>query len=506
MTFKRPTSAGWAILAIGALCAVGFVDAALAQNAAPAADAAAAAAPAAPVPNKGDTAWMLVSSALVLMMSIPGLALFYGGLVRTKNMASILTQVFAIVAMVGVVWTLYGYSLAFTDGGSMTPWIGGLSKAFMHGIDANSTAATFSNGVVIPELAYFVFQMTFAMITPALIVGAFAERMKFSAVMLFILLWVTFIYFPIAHWVWYVAAPDDVAAAAKALAAATDAAAKTAAQAKLDDVTGAVGWLAGAGALDFAGGTVVHINAGIAGLVGALIIGKRTGYGKDLMAPHSLTMTMIGASLLWVGWFGFNAGSNLESNGTTALAFVNTMVATAGAALSWLLCEWIVKGKPSLLGICSGAVAGLVAVTPASGFAGPIGALVLGLVVSPVCLFFVSAVKNSLGYDDALDVFGVHCIGGIIGALGTGILVNPALGGVGITDYTNITGNNAGTYDFVAQMISQGKAVGATLLWSGIGSAILYKFVDVIVGLRPSVEAEREGLDITDHGERAYNY
>ena len=460
---------------------------------------------AAPVPNKGDTAWMLVSSALVLMMSIPGLALFYGGLVRTKNMASILTQVFAIVSMVGVVWTLYGYSLAFTDGGSMTPWIGGLSKAFMHGIDANSTAATFSNGVVIPELAYFVFQMTFAMITPALIVGAFAERIKFSAVMLFILLWVTFIYFPIAHWVWYVAAPDDVAAAAKALAAATDAAAKTAAQAKLDDVTGAVGWLAGAGALDFAGGTVVHINAGIAGLVGALIIGKRTGYGKDLMAPHSLTMTMIGASLLWVGWFGFNAGSNLESNGTTALAFVNTMVATAGAALSWLLCEWIVKGKPSLLGICSGAVAGLVAVTPASGFAGPIGALVLGLVVSPVCLFFVSSVKNSLGYDDALDVFGVHCIGGIIGALGTGILVNPALGGVGITDYTNITGNNAGTYDFVAQMISQGKAVGATLLWSGIGSAILYKFVDVIVGLRPSVEAEREGLDITDHGERAYN-
>ncbi len=305
--------------------------------------------------------------------------------------------------------------------------------------------------------------------------------------MLFILLWVTFIYFPIAHWVWYIAAPDDVAAAAKAVAAATDAAAKTAAQAKLDDLTGAVGWLAGAGALDFAGGTVVHINAGIAGLVGALIIGKRTGYGKDLMAPHSLTMTMIGASLLWVGWFGFNAGSNLESNGVTALAFVNTMVATAGAALSWLLCEWIVKGKPSLLGICSGAVAGLVAVTPASGFAGPIGALILGLVVSPICLFFVSAVKNALGYDDALDVFGVHCIGGIIGALGTGILVNPALGGVGITDYTNITGNNAGTYDLVTQMIAQCKAVGATLLWSGIGSAILYKFVDVIVGLRPSV-------------------
>ena len=494
MTFERPTRAGLAIAALGLLCVAGFAGVAFAEDAAPAA----AAAPAI-VPNKGDTAWMLVSSALVLMMSIPGLALFYGGLVRTKNMASVLTQVFTIVALVGVVWTLYGYSLAFGDGGSMTPYIGGFGKAFLHGIDANSTAATFSNGVVIPELAYFVFQMTFAMITPALIVGAFAERIKFSAVFLFILLWVTFIYFPIAHWVWY------VAAAAKALAAAADGAAKTAAQTKLDEVTGSVGWLAGAGALDFAGGTVVHINAGIAGLVGALIIGKRVGYGKELMPPHSLTMTMIGASLLWVGWFGFNAGSNLEANGTTALAFVNTMVATAGASLSWLLSEWIVKGKPSLLGICSGAVAGLVAVTPASGFAGPIGALVLGLVVSPVCLFFVSTVKNALGYDDALDVFGVHCIGGIIGALGTGILVSPALGGVGITDYTNITGNNAGTYDFATQMIAQGKAVLATLLWSGIGSAILYKIVDVIIGLRPTVEAEREGLDITDHGERAYN-
>ncbi|MGE5157520.1 MAG: ammonium transporter [Gemmatimonas sp.] len=500
MTFKRPTPAGWAALAIAALCVAGFVDTAFADDAAPAAAAAAA-----PVANKGDVAWMLTSSALVLMMSIPGLALFYGGLVRTKNMASVLTQVFAIVSLIGVTWTIYGYSLAFGDGGSMTPWIGGFGKAFMHGIDANSTSATFSNGVVIPELVYFVFQMTFAMITPALIVGAFAERIKFSAVMLFILLWSTFIYYPIAHWVWYVAAPDDIAAAAKALAAATNAAAKTAAQAKLDEITGNVGWLAGAGALDFAGGTVVHINAGIAGLVGALIIGKRVGYGKDLMAPHSLTMTMIGASLLWVGWFGFNAGSNLEANGTTALAFVNTMVATAGAALSWLLCEWIVKGKPSLLGICSGAVAGLVAVTPASGFAGPIGALVLGLVVSPICLFFVSTVKNALGYDDALDVFGVHCIGGIIGALGTGILVNPALGGVGITDYTNITGNNAGTYDLVTQMIAQSKAVLATLVWSGVGSAILYKVVDLIVGLRPSVEQEREGLDITDHGERAYN-
>src|ERR1700743_2285362 len=491
MTFKRPTSAGLVALAIIAgLCTVAFIEPALAQAADAAKDAAPAAAPAAaaPVPNKGDTAWMLVSSALVLMMSIPGLALFYGGLVRTKNMASVLTQVFAIVSMVGVVWTIYGYSLAFGDGGSMTPWIGGFAKAFMHGVDANSTAATFSNGVVIPELAYFVFQMTFAMITPALIVGAFAERIKFSAVMLFILLWSTLIYYPIAHWVWYVAAPDDVANAAKALAAAGEGAAKQAAQAKLDEVTGSVGWLAGAGALDFAGGTVVHINAGIAGLVGALIIGKRTGYGKDLMAPHSLTMTMIGASLLWVGWFGFNAGSNLEANGTTALAFVNTMVATAAATLSWLFVEWIAKGKPSMLGMASGAVAGLVAVTPASGFAGPMGSVVLGLVVSPICIFFVSTVKNTFGYDDALDVFGVHCIGGIIGALGTGILVNPALGGVGITDYTNITGNNAGTDDFATQMMTQANAVLAALVWSGVGSATLYKLADVMIGLRPTVE------------------
>src|ERR1700753_1732163 len=504
MTFKRPTSAGWAVLAIAGLCAIGFADAAFAQNAAPAADAAAAApaAAAAVVPNKGDVAWMLVSSALVLMMSVPGLALFYGGLVRTKNLASILTQVFAIVAMVGVIWTLYGYSLAFGDGGSMTPYVGGFTKAFMHGIDANSTAATFSNGVVIPELAYFVFQMTFAMITPALIIGAFAERIKFSAVMLFILLWVTFIYFPIAHWVWYVAAPDDVAAAAKALAAATDGAAKTAAQAKLDEVTGAVGWLAGAGALDFAGGTVVHINAGIAGLVGALIIGKRTGYGKDLMAPHSLTMTMIGASLLWVGWFGFNAGSNLESNGTTALAMLNTFVATCAAAVAWLFAEWALKGKPSLLGMLSGAGAGLVAVTPASGFAGPMGSIVLGLVAGVVCFVMCSTVKNAIGYDDSLDVFGVHCVGGILGALGTGILVNPALGGTGILDYA--TGKIA-DYEFGTQMVSQIWGVCTTLVWSGVGSAILYKVVDVIVGLRINVESEREGLDLTNHTERAYN-
>src|SRR6516165_4190912 len=495
MTFKRPNGAGLAVLAIAALCIIGLTGVAFAEDAAPAAAAA-------PVPNKGDVAWMLTASALVLMMSIPGLALFYGGLVRTKNMASVLTQVFAIVSMIGVTWTLYGYSMAFSDGGSMTPWVGGFTKAFMHGIDGSSTAATFSNGVVIPELAYFVFQMTFAMITPALIVGAFAERIKFSAVMLFILLWSTFIYYPIAHWVWYVAAPDDVANAAKALAAATDAAAKTAAQAKLDEVTGAVGWLAGAGALDFAGGTVVHINAGIAGLVGALIIGKRVGYGKELMAPHSLTMTMIGASLLWVGWFGFNAGSNLEATGGAALAMTNSFVATAAAALSWMFAEWIFRGHPSVLGALSGAVAGLVAVTPAAGYSGPMGAIVLGLLVGVICLFFCTVVKNAFGYDDALDVFGVHCVGGIVGALGTGILVNPFLGGTGIMDYT---AGKIADYDFTAQMISQAWGVGTTLVWSGIGSAILYKVVDVIVGLRANIETEREGLDITEHTERAYN-
>jgi ammonium transporter, Amt family len=467
-----------------------------------------------PTPNPGDTAWMLTSSALVLMMSIPGLALFYGGLVRIKNMASILTQTFTIVALVGVLWTLYGYSLAFGDGGSLNAFIGGLGKAFLRGVDANAVSPTFTPGHVIPEYAYFVFQMTFAMITPALIIGAFAERMKFSAVFLFILLWVTVIYFPIAHWVWAVADPNVIVDAATELAAATTDAAKQAAQAKIDAATASVGWIAGGlapwmkgvGALDFAGGTVVHINAGIAGLVGAIIVGKRIGYGKEALPPHSLTMSMVGASLLWVGWFGFNAGSNLEANGTTALAFVNTMVATAAASLSWLLTEWATKGKPSLLGLISGAVAGLVAVTPASGFAGPIGSLALGFIVSPICLFFVSKVKNAFGYDDALDVFGVHCVGGITGALATGLLVSPALGGVGITDYTNIAENYAGKYDLVAQMTAQITAVVATLLWSGIGSAILYFVVNLVVGLRPAPDQEREGLDIADHGERAYNY
>ena len=464
-------------------------------------------APAAPTPDKGDTAWMLVATCLVLMMSVPGLALFYGGLVRTKNMLSVLTQVFAIVCLVCLIWVIYGYSLTFTNGGGLNDFVGGFSKAFLAGVDATTTAATFSNGVVIPELVYVCFQMTFAMITPALIVGAFAERMKFSALVLFMVLWVTFIYFPMAHMVWYWGGPDVVAEAARGLAEAGDGAAKAAAQTRLDEVTADAGLIFQWGGLDFAGGTVVHINAGIAGLVGCLILGKRIGYGRDLLAPHSLTMTMIGASLLWVGWFGFNAGSNLEANGTTALAMMNTFVATAAAALAWLFVEWGAKGKPSLLGLVSGAIAGLVAVTPASGFAGPMGSIVLGLVAGAVCYLFVANVKNALGYDDTLDVFGIHCIGGIIGALATGILVNPALGGAGIPDYVTKPGElSIAAYDMATVMWAQGKAVLLTLAWSGIGSAILYKIVDLIVGLRVTHDEEREGLDLADHGERAYNY
>jgi Amt family ammonium transporter len=489
MTLKINYRAGLGLAALAAGVLLSGV--ALAQDAAPAAAAA-------PTFNKGDNAWMLVSTVLVLLMTIPGLALFYGGLVRSKNMLSVLAHVFYTVCIVFVIWVLYGYSLAFTGG---SPFIGGLSKAFLAGVTTDSQAATFSVGVTIHELIYICFQGTFAAITPALIVGAFAERIKFSAVALFIPLWVTFIYFPIAHMVWYWAGPDAIDTAAKALAAATDDAAKATAQAALDAVNADSGFVFQLGAIDFAGGTVVHINAGIAGLVGALLIGKRIGYGKELMAPHSLTMTMIGAALLWVGWFGFNAGSNLEANGGAALAMTNSFVATAAAALSWMFVEWAAKGKPSLLGALSGCVAGLVAVTPAAGYSGPMGALVLGLVVGAVCFFFCTTVKNALGYDDSLDVFGVHCIGGIVGAIGTGILVNPALGGTGIMDYA--VGKIA-DYDFVTQVLAQGKAVLMTLFVSGIGSAILYKFVDLTVGLRPTVEEEREGLDISEHGERAY--
>src|SRR5690349_18840673 len=442
MTFKRPYGAGLAALAVGLFAAT--------------------AAYAEPTVNKGDNAWMLTSTVLVLLMTIPGLALFYGGLVRSKNMLSVLMQVFYCVCIVVVLYALFGYSLAFTGG---SDYIGGFSKAFMAGVTTDSKAATFSVDANISELVYFCFQMTFAAITPALIVGAFAERMKFAAIVLFIPLWLICIYLPMAHMVWYWAGPDAIADAAKALAAAADGAAKTAAQAKLDEVNADAGWLFKVGAIDFAGGTVVHINAGIAGLVGALLIGKRTGFGKELMAPHSLTMSMIGAALLWVGWFGFNPGSNLAASGGAALAMTTSFVATAGAALAWIFAEWIVKGHPSVLGALSGAVAGLVAVTPAAGYAGPMGAIVLGLVVGIVCLFFCTVVKNAMGYDDSLDVFGVHCIGGIIGALGTGILVNPALGGVGVIDYTAIPPKVA-DYDFVAQMTSQVWGVSTTLVWS----------------------------------------
>ena len=427
----------------------------------------------------GDNAWVLISTALVLLMCIPGLFLFYGGLVRTKNMLSLLMQVFMIVSVAALVWVSWGYTLAFTSG---TPFIGGMSKAFLQGVDATTLAATFSNNVYIPEYAFVVFQMTFACITPALIVGAFAERIKFAPLMLFVVAWLTIVYFPIAHMVWYWAGPDFLA-----------------------DAPTDVGLLWGMGALDFAGGTVVHINAGIAGLVGCLMIGKRLGYGREATPPHSLTMTMIGASLLWVGWFGFNAGSNLEANGLAALAFINTFVATAAAAVAWAIVEQIHHGRPSLLGAVTGAVAGLVAITPASGFAAPMTAIVLGLLVSPICYLFVAVVKNKLKYDDTLDVFGVHCVGGIVGAIGTGIVADPALGGQGFFDYT-VFPAVVGSYDMAGQVITQVKAVAITLLWSGIGSAVLFFILDKTMGLRPSEDAEREGLDLSSHGERAYNY
>ncbi|CAL8975321.1 Ammonia channel [Rhodoplanes serenus] len=479
MTLRLPIRAGITAFAVAMLAAVP----ALAAE---------------PTVNKGDNAWVMTSAVLILLMIIPGLALFYGGLVRSKNMLSVLAHVFYTVCVAILLWAIYGYSVTFTGG---SPFIGGFSKLFLAGVTPETKAATFSVGANISELIYVCFQMTFAAITPALIVGAFAERMKFSALALFIPLWITLIYFPIAHMVWYWAGPDAIADAAAAVAAATDAAAKAAAQAKLDEVMADAGQIFSWGALDFAGGTVVHINAGIAGLVGALLVGRRIGFGKELMPPHSLTQTMIGAALLWVGWFGFNAGSALEASGAAALAMTNTFVATAAAALSWMFAEWVVKGKPSLLGALSGCIAGLVAVTPAAGFAGPMGSIVLGLVVGVVCLFFCSVVKNAFGYDDALDVFGIHCVGGIVGALATGILVAPALGGTGVYDYVAA---KVADYDMVTQVLAQAKAVGLTIVWSGVGSLVLYKIVDLVVGLRPTPEAEREGLDLADHGERAY--
>jgi Amt family ammonium transporter len=422
-------------------------------------EAAPAEAAPAPVPDKGDTAWMMVSTLLVILMVIPGVALFYGGLVRAKNMLSVLTQVMAIFCMISILWAVYGYSLAFGDGGSLNWMIGDLNKMFLAGITADSTAATFTDGVVIPELVFVAFQLTFAAITVALIVGGLAERVKFSALMVFGALWFTFSYLPITHMVW---------------------------------ATG--GYLFEAGDLDFAGGTVVHINAGIAALVGAIVLGKRVGYGRDAMPPHNLPMTMIGASLLWVGWFGFNAGSNLEATGGAGLAFINTILATAAAGMTWMLAEWMMRGKPSMLGLASGVVAGLVAITPAAGLIGTMGAIVLGGIAGVVCLWGVTGLKKALGYDDSLDVFGIHGIGGIIGAIGTGIFVSTSLGGVGIDDYS-----------MGGQVVTQATGVLITIVWSGVVSLVLFKLIDMTMGLRVSEEQEREGLDTASHGERAYN-
>jgi len=460
-----------------------------AGNAASAANTASApAAPSAepapvPVPNKGDTAWMTVSTLLVLMMTVPGLALFYGGLVRSKNMLSILMQVFVVTCVIYVLWAIYGYSLAFTAG---NPYIGSLDKLFFKGMTPDSVAATFSKGVVIPDFTYAAFQATFAAITCTLIVGSFAERVKFSAVVLFCALWFTFSYLPISHMVWYWDGPDAI----------TDAA-------SLEKVTANAGLLWAKGALDFAGGTVVHINAAIAGLVGAFVIGKRVGYGRESMAPHSLTLTMVGAALLWVGWFGFNAGSNLEANGMAALAFMNTLLATAAAALSWTAAEGLLKGKASMLGAASGAVAGLVAITPACGYVGPMGSIVIGLLAGVFCLWGVTGLKRILGADDSLDVFGVHGVGGILGALLTGVFAAPSLGGVGIFDY--VANAAAVDYSISGQLWVQLQAIVVTLVWSGVVSFICYKIVDVLIGLRVTEEEEREGLDITSHGESAYN-
>ena len=411
----------------------------------------------APIIDKGDVTWMMTASALVLFMTVPGLALFYGGLVRSKNMLSVMMQTTMIAAVVMIVWVLYGYSFAF--GGSTSPYWGGLGKLFLAGVTPDSTAATFTDGVVLPEYVFIAFQMTFAAITPGLIIGAFAERAKFSGVLLFSVLWVTFIYFPIAHMVW-----------------------------------DGAGLIFNMGAIDFAGGTVVHINAGVAALVWALVLGPRVGFGKDNMAPHSMTLTMVGAAMLWFGWFGFNAGSNLEATSGATLAMLNTFVCTAAAIVSWALVETITRGKASGLGAASGMVAGLVAITPACGTTGPVGAIILGLAVSPVCYFFVTTVKQKFGYDDSLDVFGVHGIGGIVGAIGTGILMAPGLGGMGGEDFA-----------IGAQVMIQIKAVLITLVWSGVGSLILIYITKAITGIRVASDDERQGLDLTSHGESAYH-
>jgi Amt family ammonium transporter len=488
MTFANKFAAGAGAVGLSLFAALpAWAQDAATAVVAPAAPAAEAVAPASFVPtaemvNKGDVAWMLVASALVLMMSVPALALFYGGLVRAKNMLSVLMQVLTIVCVAALVWFSWGYSMAFTSTGTPFPTIvGGLDKAFLAGVDVTTFAATFSNGVYLPEYVFVIFQMTFACITPALIVGAFAERVKFTPLIIFTVLWLTLAYFPIAHMVWYWAGPDFLHAAP------TD-----------------MGLLWGWGALDFAGGTVVHINAGIAGLVGCLVIGPRLGYNTEPMPPHNLVMTMIGASLLWIGWFGFNAGSGLEANAFGALAFINTLVATAAAGATWAIIEQIVHKKPSLLGGVSGVVAGLVAITPAAGFAHPGTAILLGAVASLGCFFFVTTVKKKFKYDDSLDVFGIHAIGGIIGAIGTGFVANPAWGGQGWIDYTAPVAK-AGEFDLTGQVMTQIWAVGTTVLWTGVVSAVLFLGLKYTIGLRPSKDVEQEGLDLAEHGERAYN-
>ena len=464
-------------------------DAAAAAAAATATPAAPAAAPA-PVPNKGDTAWMMVSTLLVIMMTIPGLALFYGGLVRSKNMLSVLMQVMVTFSLIVVLWFIYGYSLAFTEGNA---FFGGFDRLFMKGIWDNvagtfANAATFSKGVVIPEIVFAAFQATFAGITCALIVGSFAERMKFSAVLLFMALWFTFSYAPIAHMVWFWMGPDAYTA-----------------KEVVDAMNGKAGYIWQMGALDFAGGTVVHINAAVAGLVGAYMLGKRIGYGKESMAPHNLTLTMVGSALLWVGWFGFNAGSALEANGFAALAFINTFGATAAAVLAWCLGEALMRGKASMLGAASGAVAGLVAITPAAGNVGVGGALIIGLVAGFACLWGVNGLKKLLGADDSLDVFGVHGVGGIVGALLTGVFNSPALGGPSLVgDWVTAGMVAPADYSIAAQVWIQAKAIMITIVWSGVVSFLAYKLVDLTIGLRVSEEDEREGLDITSHGETAY--
>jgi Amt family ammonium transporter len=451
-----------------------------AESAAP---EAAAVEEAAPSLSKADNAWVLVATCFVILMSIPGLALFYGGMVRAKNMLSVLMQVFTVFSLISVLWVVYGYSVAFTEGGA---FFGSLSKVFLSGVTPDSLGATWNKGVYISEMVFVVFQGAFAAITCALIVGAFAERIKFSAVLVFCVIWFTFSYLPMAHMVWYWAGPDAYTSADAAAAAGATA-----------------GWLFQKGALDFAGGTVVHINAGVAGLVGAFLIGKRIGYGKESMAPHSLTMTMIGTSLLWFGWFGFNAGSALEINGIAALALLNTWVATALAAVAWTLAEWVLRGKPSVLGAASGAVAGLVAITPACGFVGVGGALVIGLSAGLVCLWAVHNLKRMLNVDDSLDVFAVHGVGGILGAILTGVFASPDLGGVGVWDY--VANTVAEGYSIAAQVKIQAISVVTSIVWSGVVAFIAYKLVDITIGLRVSTEEEREGLDVNSHGEKAYS-